>query len=104
MQNFMLNLLKKIHWKKQIFQKLPDPKNSRCEHEQPYNFFLVVANFQTLLGNSKKNKITQFKAEKLAVTGEKIFIQLYQKEIFLGLIGKKSFAVITGEPVSALCL
>ena len=33
-----------------------DPENSRCGHEQPYNFFFVFADFRTLRPKSVDSK------------------------------------------------
>ena len=44
--------LKKINYSR----SLSDPENSWCGHQQPYNFFSVFTDFQTLPDNSGKPK------------------------------------------------
>ena len=48
---------KKNHQKNQIFQNLTRPSFSHCNHQQPYNFFSVFADFRTLADNSGKLKL-----------------------------------------------
>ena len=51
-QNFMLIPLKEIQ--KKYSRSSPDPENSRSGHRQPYIFFSVFADFETLPNNSGK--------------------------------------------------
>ena len=55
------NIIKKIKYSR----SLPEPENSRCGHQQPYNFFLVFDNFRTLPGNSRKPKSVDSKQKNL---------------------------------------
>ena len=76
----MLNLLK-INFKK-YSRGWPDPENSWCDHQQPYNFFPVFVdsgNFQTTF---RKTKIGRFEGEELAVTEEKKFLIISKGKIF----------------------
>ena len=56
MQNFMLDYLKKKFIKIKYSRSSLDLENSRCGHQQPYNFFSVFADFRTLADNSGKPK------------------------------------------------
>ena len=62
----------------------PDLENTRCGHQQPYNFFSVFASFcQTLPGNLGKQKSVDSK--------QKNWLQLVKKNCFFWLSQKESF-------------
>ena len=59
---FMLNLLKKNSFRKIKYSRSsPDPENSQCDHQQPFNFFSVFADFRRLSDNSWKQKLVYSK-------------------------------------------
>ena len=93
---------KKIHIRNEIFQKLTRPPKFSMWPSAAILFLFGFCRFPDTSGQLRKIKIGWFEAEKSAVTGEKNFIRLSQKERLLEPIEKKSFAVITGESVSAL--
>ena len=77
----MVNILKKSSLKKIKYSRsLPDPENFWCGHQQPYNFFSVIADFQTRF--RLLPIFNWFKVEKLAVTGDFFFFffRLSRKE------------------------
>ena len=62
----------------------PDLENTRCGHQQPYNFFSVFASFcQTLPGNLGKQKSVDSK--------QKNWLQLVKKNFFFLIISKGKF-------------
>ena len=84
-QNFFRNIVKKkkIIEKIKYARSLPDHQLVRsCSHQQPYNFFLIFVNFQTLPDNSEKTKISRFKAEKLALTQENFLVDYLRRKDF----------------------
>ena len=82
-----------IFWKKKSLKEikysrsLPDPENYRCGHKQPYNFFSVFSDFQTLPDNSGKPKSVDSKRKNQLQLG-KFFLRLSQKKRFLEPIAK----------------
>ena len=62
---------KKFIKKIKYSRRSPDSENSRCDHQQPYNFFSIFADFRIFSDYSGKPKLVCSKGENLAVTGEK---------------------------------
>ena len=92
MHSFMVNILKKSSLKKIKYSRsLPDPENFLCGHQQPYNFFSVIADFQTRF--RLLPIFNWFKVEKLAVTGDFFF--------FFWLSRKKSIRADQKNPYMA---
>ena len=73
---------KKFIKKIKCSRRSPDSENSRCDHQQPYNFFSIFGDFRTFSDYSGKPKLVCSKAEKLAVTGEKAFFDYLKKKSF----------------------
>ena len=99
-------IFRKIFIEKLKYSRIsPNSKDSLCDHQQPYNFFLVLPIFGHFRATQKNQNWLIWKAEKLGVTGKKCFFRLSQKEIFLKPIEKNPYIVaITDEPMSTLCL
>ena len=76
MQNFMLNLLKKK--KRRFCRSSPDPENSRCGHQQPYNFFSVFADFRT----AQENQNCLVQCRRISCNWGKKFFIISKEKIF----------------------
>ena len=59
----------------------PDPENSWCGHQQPFNFFSVFCRFTDTSGRLRKI-LGGSEAKKLAVTGENYFCHYLKRKIF----------------------
>ena len=96
----LINRICWIFWKKIIkkieySRNLSDPENYWCGHQQPYNFFPIFGHFQI----TQENQNQLIWSEKIAVTGEKIFLDYLKRKDFYSRSKKIFISLITGEPV-----
>ena len=79
------NSIKKIKYSRGS----PDPENSRCGYQQPYNFFLFLLNsrhFQI----TQENQNQSIRNRKTSCNWGNVLLLLSQKDKFLELVEKKS--------------
>ena len=57
----------------------PDPENSRCGHQQPYNFFSVFADFRT----AQENQNCFVQCRRISCNWGKKFLIISKEKIFI---------------------
>ena len=88
-----------MFWRKKSLKKLNSrrgstgPKNSYCGHQQPFNIFLVLANFRKLPNIPEKN-FRRIVNRKISCNRGKYFWPLSQEKHFLEVIEKNRCFVI----------
>ena len=90
-ESFEKKIIKKIEYSR----NLSDPENYWCGHQQPYNFFPIFGHFQI----TQENQNQLIWSEKIAVTGEKCFLDYLKRKDFYSRSKKIFIPLITGEPI-----
>ena len=100
-------IFRKIFIEKLKYSRIsPDSKDYLCEHQQLFNFFLVLPIFGHFRATQKNQNWLIWSRKTSCNWEKKFFFILSQKERFLKPIKKKNsyIVAITDEPMSKLCL